>query len=36
MEFVFGAFAMAAFVFSITALAKVTRLEKKLTERDGQ
>ncbi len=35
MEFVFGAFSMAAFVFSIAALAKVTNLEKKLKESRG-
>jgi len=35
MEFVFGAFSMAAFVFSIVALAKVTSLEKKLKESRG-
>jgi len=36
MEFVFGAFSMAAFVFSITALARVSSLEKKLKESGEQ
>lgn len=34
MEFVFGAFSMAALVFSIAALAKVTSLEKKFRQQD--
>jgi hypothetical protein len=36
MTYVFGAFSIVAFVFALSALAKVNKLEKLLSDKEGR